>query len=341
MRQVSTFANNHEDFMHDVAYDHYGTRLATCSSDHKIKVWSETASGGWQCDAELSGHRGAVWKLAWAHPEFGQVLASCSFDQQIIIWEELDAPPKRKEAGSGEDAAGTSTGASAGQAAAESNWKQLAKLKGDGRESVNDMQFAPRHFGLCLATCSTDGAVRLYTAEDVMNLETWSMSEKFKASSEKVRGDRASDTTSISWNQSRFDQQMLVVGNTNRIIVWSRSNATRRWEMLHEVESASGSGGAINDVCWAPNLGRSYHLIAAARSNCDTVEIWKLVWNPETSKYDTFTKEADLDTKSEAWRCEWNVTGTVLATSGDDGVVRLWRKNFANSWDLVAEESLK
>lgn len=27
----------------------------------------------------------------------------------------------------------------------------------------------------------------------------------------------------------------------------------------------------------------------------------------------------------QVWRVEWNVTGTILASSGDDGRVRLWK----------------
>ena len=34
----SSFETGHTDFMHDIAYDFYGTRLATCSSDKKITV---------------------------------------------------------------------------------------------------------------------------------------------------------------------------------------------------------------------------------------------------------------------------------------------------------------
>jgi hypothetical protein len=28
----------------------------------------------------------------------------------------------------------------------------------------------------------------------------------------------------------------------------------------------------------------------------------------------------------QVWRVEWNVMGTLLASSGDDGVVKLWKK---------------
>ena len=28
---------------------------------------------------------------------------------------------------------------------------------------------------------------------------------------------------------------------------------------------------------------------------------------------------------AQVWRVDWNVTGTILASSGDDGCVRLWK----------------
>ena len=28
---------------------------------------------------------------------------------------------------------------------------------------------------------------------------------------------------------------------------------------------------------------------------------------------------------AQVWRVAWNVTGTILASSGDDGCVRLWK----------------
>ena len=45
----------------------------------------------------------------------------------------------------------------------------------DFRTSVTDVKFGPKHLGLILATCSSDGTVRIYEAPDVMNLSQWSL----------------------------------------------------------------------------------------------------------------------------------------------------------------------
>ena len=70
---------DHEDLIHDVAYDFYGKRMATCSSDQKVKVWDQDEAGNWNCSASWKTHNGSVWKVTWAHPEFGQVGGSMSW----------------------------------------------------------------------------------------------------------------------------------------------------------------------------------------------------------------------------------------------------------------------
>jgi len=41
--QLATFSLRHDDFVHDVQFDHYGRRIATCSSDQSIKIWERAA----------------------------------------------------------------------------------------------------------------------------------------------------------------------------------------------------------------------------------------------------------------------------------------------------------
>ncbi|SRR6266851_4611717 len=46
--QTSLIQNAHGDLVTDAAYDFYGVRLATCSLDHRIKVWQlDESDGNW------------------------------------------------------------------------------------------------------------------------------------------------------------------------------------------------------------------------------------------------------------------------------------------------------
>jgi nucleoporin SEH1 len=42
------------------------------------------------------------------------------------------------------------------------------------------------------------------------------------------------------------------------------------------------------------------------------------------------------DHKAEVWRVEWNITGTILSSSGDDGKLRLWTAGFDGKWRQMA-----
>lgn len=72
METLYRFNPAHADLVHDLAYDYYGQRLATCSSDQVLKVWdlAGTTQGGSQIDANGvggDGVGGSPWVLndAW------------------------------------------------------------------------------------------------------------------------------------------------------------------------------------------------------------------------------------------------------------------------------------
>ncbi|XP_053201540.1 nucleoporin SEH1-A-like [Panonychus citri] len=311
---------DHKDLIHDVAYDFYGRRLATCSSDQSVKVWDLGEDGQWHCTSSWKCHTASVWKVTWAHPEFGQVLATCSFDRSAAIWEELPADS-----------------ISGGES---NSWVRRAFLV-DSRTSVTDVKFAPRHLGLLLATCSSDGSLRIYEAPDVMTLSQWSVQHEINC---KI------SLSSITWNPSRIHPPMIAVGSDDssaggKVIVFEFSENTRQWIKIEVISLVSDP---VHDIAFAPNVGRSYHLLGIASRDVKILSIKP--FDGQSTNLAHQSSNTQLNQKFEikqvaqfnehgaqVWRVSWNITGTILASSGDDGSVRLWKANYLDNWKCVTE----
>ena len=146
----------HDDVVHDISFDFYGRRFATCASDKRIKVWDLVEeTGEWTCYDINRAHNDSIWRLSWAHPEFGQLIASCSEDKSICIWEEQESVTLLKSE-------------------QRDRWQKKIQLS-DSKKTVNDVKFAPRHLGLKVAAASADGTVRIYEATDVFSLNYWQL----------------------------------------------------------------------------------------------------------------------------------------------------------------------
>lgn len=305
---------DHKDLIHDVAYDHYGIRLATCSSDQSVKVWDLDENGTWKLKSSWKSHSGSVWKVTWAHPEFGQVLATCSFDRTAVVWEEI--VDERNQ----------------------SHWAKRTTLV-DSRTSLTDIRFAPKHLGLMLVTCANDGHMRVYEAPDIMNLSQWTMKDEFNC---KMA------CSSITWNQSRIHAPMLAVGcddannPTPKVLIYDYNERSRKWSKIDVVASATDP---VYDLAFAPYIGRSYHLLGIASKNVQIVTIKPLqaphydhqtLNGSQTSqKFEIRTVAQFDDHLGQVWRVSWNITGTILASSGDDGTVRLWKANYLDNWKAL------
>jgi len=387
MQVYNTVNLDHSDLVHDVAYDYYGQSLASCSSDHRIKVWVKNTSmasansnqpdEAWICTDDWTAHQGPVWKLQWAHPQYGRILASCSFDRTVAIWEELN------HESSTSDSTATSR---------KSNWK--LRTRRDSQEPVHDIAFAPRSLGLQLATVSGDGYVRIYKPDDASNLEYWhetsfdavvttpsnggnssSSSSSTISSGLAMNNKRARELTSVAWCQAHFCPPMLAVAaKDGSIRIWAFNERFERWQVVHNLV---GHTAAVHSIAWAPDTGRSYHLLASASSD-SSVRIWGIAKSGDQSdapegttekknaesgsggnggnggngdnggnggnggsgassssnshrssaivQQAKFVRENAHGEGKEVWRVQWDISGMQLASSGDDGQVRLWRK---------------
>uniref|UniRef100_A0A8C5VML1 Protein SEC13 homolog n=1 Tax=Microcebus murinus TaxID=30608 RepID=A0A8C5VML1_MICMU len=97
---INTVDTSHEDMIHDEQMDYQGTCLATCSSDRSVQI-SDLRNGGQILIADLRGHEGPMWQVAWAHPMYGNILASCSYDRKVIICKEENSTREKTREQSG------------------------------------------------------------------------------------------------------------------------------------------------------------------------------------------------------------------------------------------------
>jgi len=85
-------------------------------------------------------------------------------------------------------------------------------------------------------------------------------------------------------------------------------------------------------VSWAPNIGRSFHLIASTGAD-EVTNIIKI--RKEDSSFH-FEKAISLDCGNvEISTVKWNRSGTLLACSSSNGEVLLWKSDFQGRWKRI------
>ena len=124
---------------------------------------------------------------------------------------------------------------------------------------------------------------------------------------------------------------MMCVAAERDVRVWEYNANARRWL---SVSGLDGHGDLVHDVCWAPNLGRAYHLVATACKDA-CVRIYKLSYSKAAAAYTPSMVAKLAHHSAEVWRVSWNVSGTILASTGDDGVSRLWKSDFNGTWHPI------
>jgi WD40 repeat protein len=350
------------------------------------QIFNRLPDGKWESSGRCVGHTNAVLRISWAHPQFGQIIASASVDNTVLVWEEFESVS---------DADGKK----------QSKWTRRGRMV-DFKQGVTDVAFAPKHLGtLLLAAVSKDGGLRIYNASISQGMPFWELLRNVSAL------DDGAAAHCVSWNPSRLDNATLVVGGESpRVAVWGSVDGLGNWVRLCVLPVHSD---IVHDVAWAPEAGRSFHLIASASrdsvvaghtrgltaggSIAGTITLWKLeqlgeerdaLTDPppsssgdegsssssssappasasssgaaaaaaaslkagegtsstefEAVSWIRVAKEATLcssdDGKAaEVWRLRWNAVGSVLASTGDDGMVRLWKRRLRGDWVCAHE----
>lgn len=299
-RGTVSVESGHQNVVHDVAMDFYGKRMASCSSDRSIKIFTVSKSSKEPPVLlnTLVGHQGPVWQVEWAHAKFGPVIASCSYDGKVIIWKEV----------------------------AENEWTQWEVFE-EHASSVNSISWAPYQFGLILACGSSDGTISVFTHKADRQWERTKIEEAHPVGVTSVSWAPTTAPTSLAGADSAaFPRRLVSGGFDNAAKVWKFADGN--W-VMDTTLPLSKHGDWVRDVAWAPNLGLPKYTIASA-SQEGIVTIWD-----QEKEGDEWVPKVLHDFKIPVWRVSWSVAANILAVADSDSEVTLWKEAVDGTWDKV------
>lgn len=318
MAQVlAEFDTAHSGFIHDAQLDFYGERLATASADSRVRLWDVKDPQVPMFLADLEGHSGAVYQVAWAHPEFGLILASASADGDVIIW---------------------------GQSSSEGDWSIVHRESLARHGAVRSVSWAPSDHGLALACAAAKGTVLILT--HVLQDEgpgVW-QSRQIRAHSAEAHAVSWASSPHVdadvtgrrAWSGPRaLDGARVATAGGDGIKVWRYEDARAEWipEPL-----ATTSQDPARDVAWRPWNGVQEALAVADGSE---VRIW--VREAEASSAWKISDRVQIG--YPVWRLSWSAVGGALQVSCGDDEQRLviLKEHLSGSWEAieVTEEGQK
>jgi len=261
-----------------------------------VKVY-DIKSGTQTLAADLKGHFGPVWQVAWAHPKFGNLLASCSYDRKVIIW---------KEAG---------------------EWSKLYEYC-NHESSVNSVAWAPAEYGLILACGSSDGSISIVA----YNHEGGNWEARKIPGAHAIGCNTVSWCPAISADPSldplgnRSAVKRLVSGGCDNLVkIWVEK--ADQWTEDSRLEIHTDW---IRDVAWAPSVGLPRSVIASCSQDKRVV-----IWSSDDNQ--TWTPSILHTFEDVVWSVSWSLIGNILAVSGGDNKVSLWRETNEGQWACISE----
>lgn len=300
---LNTVDTAHEDMIHDAQLDYYGTRLATCSSDRSVKIF-QVHNNTQTLIADLRGHEGPVWEVAWAHPMFGNYLASASYDRKVIVWKETNG-----------------------------TWNKLNEFNNHD-SSVNSVSWAPHEFGLILACGSSDGTISILYGSADGNWESRKIGNAHTIGCNAVSWAPATVSRSILDGTTNaaprnYVKRFVSGGCDNLVKIWKEEDG--QWIEEHKLEAHSDW---VRDVAWAPSIGLPKSIIASCSQDRRVI-----IWSTDDLDSSNWTYKVLNLFEDVIWHLSWSVTANILAVSGGDNKVSLWKESLEGQWVCISDVS--
>lgn len=370
------FSHGHQDLVLAVAYNLYGTRMATASSDHRVKVWDRSdKTDQWTVTDVWPAHDAEVTDVKWNGPYVGEHIGTVGEDGLVRIWQE-----------------DVNEGRNSGR-----RFKKIFEQVTATGVPYTCLDFKNIGLETYLAVITRDGYLSVCEPEDHDDLSTWRVMWSDYLCKTPPRTEETGFR--LSWHKEKLPAWPAVLAGLDRktlslavavgdIVRVFRTDKDRKF---YNAASLEGAGRLVRDVSWANGSMRGFDVIATA-SKDGFVRIYELhtpgaglssksmqdqsdehavsgdadIIRPpparparsgigaglsggargrreESATVPGAVRQdsklvAELETHSGApWRVGWSQSGDILISTGDDGTLSLWKKSSDGKWLQAAE----
>ncbi|KAK5082641.1 GTPase-activating protein S13 [Lithohypha guttulata] len=185
--------------------------------------------------------------------------------------------------------------------------------------------WAPPDLGCLLACASSDGQVSVL---DFAN-NTWSHT---------LISAHGMGVNAVSWSpsgglpgaiarkadpsQQTTNRRFVTGGSDNEVKIWEWNQQQNTYTQM--LSLPEGHSDWVRDVAWSPTLLSKTYIASASQDK--TVKIWTSTNPTDINSWQLATTLKDFG-DAVLWRVSWSLSGNVLAVSGSDGKVTLWKEN--------------
>uniref|UniRef100_A0A8C6Z945 Apoptotic protease-activating factor 1 n=1 Tax=Nothoprocta perdicaria TaxID=30464 RepID=A0A8C6Z945_NOTPE len=212
----------HDDEIFCCAFSADGAFVATCSADKKVKIWNSRTG---QCMRVYEEHTEQVNCCQFNNRSGQYLLSTCSNDTFIKLW--------------------------------DLNRKYCRNTMFGHVNAVNHCKFSPNDE--YVASCSTDGTVKLWEVRSANELKTIEIKDFFKTADEQP-DDVEILVKCCSWSQN---SAMILVVAKNKLLLWNIKS-------LSKVADCRGHMSWVHCVTFSPDGS-----LFVTSSDDQTIRIWE------------------------------------------------------------------
>lgn len=366
------FSHGHQDLLTSTSFNFYGTRMATASADHKVKVWDRNEdTNQWTVTDIWTAHDAEVTDVRWNGPFVGEHVATIGEDGYLRIWQE-DVNE------------------------AHNSGKRFKKIYQQLTETgVPYMCLDFKNIGTetYMAVMTRDGHITVCEPEDHDDLSVWrKMWSEYLC---KTPSRTEECAFRLSWHKEKIPAWPAVLAGLDRkslslaVAIGTQVKVFRtdKEQKFYTAAILEGAKELVRDVQWANGSMRGFDTIATA-SKDGFLRIYELhtdgasslpttgigstsghgtpqIQSPATRPVRSgigaglaggargrrddnggapgaIKQQVRLVAELEAhkctpWRISWAPLSDMLVSTGDDGVTSVWKKSTEGKWLEAAE----